>query len=506
MDYLKLTDIVIDQDRLRKDLGDVQDLAQSILDNSTSLIGTKGLMHPIVVNSENVLIAGGRRYAAFTLLASNKVKNDMPDHFATIPFTRVEQLSPARRRMLEIEENRRRKSMTWQEDLMGVYDYHKLARREALADGDKWTQQMTADMFNVSQASISIMLDLAKVMQREPESNIAKADTITAALQLLAQRELDTAAKEQLRRIELRRADAAKNIVLAGAQVSTTTIEAGQQKIFSGEAGFYEQAAQAAGRVGTSGSLKPVLTAEQIASFYYQGSCLDLLPELKKRGPINHIICDPPFGIDMANIDTGATGKIDRVSAEHEVEANVSLLKRFLQVAFECISEDGFLCMWYDLDHHEKLQAWANEAGWTVCRWPFIWCKSSNCVNNAAQYNITKATEACMILRRSPKAIIKVKQDKNWIVCDAVRDPTHPFVKPPQVWDYLIDTVSVEGDTIVDPFAGQGSSLVQFFKKNRVPMGIELKEEHIANGIGYIQKRLGKMDVDLNSLLSESPL
>lgn len=480
MNYILLTDIVIDETRIRKDMGDIDGLAASILEHSADLVETKGLLHPVVINKDNVLIAGGRRLEAFkTLSKTNKV-------FESIPYTRVETLSPAKRRMLEIDENRQRHPMSWQEDILGICDYHRLATKEALKDGLKHSQSMTGDMLGIVQAAVSTALKIGKILVDEPEGPVAKAENVLKAMQLIAHRELDIAAKEQLRRIELRRNEAAKNIKIATASVSVEVIDASkiqlpQQRV-----------------------VDSVLTNEQIASFYYKGSCLTLLPEIAKSQRINHIICDPPFGIDMDNIDSL---KSDRVASEHTVTGNVSLLKDFLQVAFDVIAEDGFLCMWYDLDHHEKIKDWAEKVGWRVCRWPLVWCKTSNCQNNQATYNITKATEVCYFFRRSEKSFIKTKQGKNWITCDAIRDPNHPFVKPAEVWNYLIDTVSNEGETLVDPFAGSGSSLVQFFKRNRVPVGVEMVETHIAHGINFIQSRLGKKDAPTaNELLSELPI
>lgn len=482
MNYIHLSEIKVDQERLRKDMGDLDSLISSIRDNASSLVDTKGLMHPIVLDADNNLIAGGRRLAAFTTLSkSDKV-------FEEIPYTRVESLSPAKRRMLEVEENIRRHPMSWQENIVGIADFHRLSQLESFREGDKWSQSATAEIFNLSQAAISNTLELARVLKREPDSPIAKADNVTQAIQLLAKRKLDEASQEQLRRIELRRQSASTNLVLAKAEVPIEVIDASRIHL---------------------PNQKPVtnlLTNDQIASFYFHGSCLELIPEIAKTQVINHIICDPPFGIDMDNL-SAAEGKIDRVSDTHQVKDNIQLIEAFLDVGYRHIAEDGFLCMWYDLDHHEKIRDWAVKIGWRVTRWPLVWCKSSNCSNNQAQYNVTKATEVCYFLRRSEKSIIKQKQSKNWIIADAVRDPTHPFVKPPEVWNYLIDTVSVEGNTILDGFAGQGSSLVQFFKRNRVPIGCEIDQTHIANGINYIQARLGKKDeIDVSGLLSEMPL
>lgn len=487
MQYIHLSSIVIDQARLRKDMGDIEGFAESIRENRRDLVETKGLMHPVVLDANNNLIGGGRRMTAFKLL-HDRYPLEGWDH---VPFTPVEALPSSTRRRLELEENIRRHNMAWQEEVIGIYDYHRQCVRDGVKNGERWSQEATGQLLNIEQSAVSAALKVAKVLISEPDSPVAKAENMFAAMQLMTKAALDVAAKEQLRRVELNRAKQLGNVELAKTAVSTTVIDLAKINL----------------PVVTGKADEPTLSLEQISSFYYRGDCLSVLPEIAKNSPIHHIICDPPFGIDMDNIDTGATGKIERVAAEHGVDANLRLLESFLDVAYRVIDEAGFLCMWYDLDHHEKIQTWANKIGWRVCRWPLIWCKSSACINNAASFNITKATEVCMFLRRSEKSILRQKLAKNWFVADAIRDPLHPFVKPSECWDIPMQCVSTEGQTIVDPFAGQGSSLVRFFKGKRIPIGVEIVETHIANGLNFIQSRVGKPDaVTTDGLLSDLPL
>lgn len=479
---LPLNSIVTDG-RLRADLGDVDELARSIASLAEAKPETHGLMHPIVVDDANNLVAGGRRFAAFTLLASNKVQSSHPAEFySVIPITNMGLLTPAKRRMLELEENLRRKAMTWQEEILGLSDYHKMSEREALRDRETWTQEMTARFFNVSQASISVALTIAKELSNR-DSEYWKCESATAAIALRAQKKLDEAAREQLRRIEVRRNEAAKNANIAAASVSTETIDL----------------AKSVPVPVAQSTAKAILTPDQIASFYYHGDGRQLLPQIAKTTRIKHIIFDPPYAINEDNMANVV--KHDRVRETHEVEPSLSLIMDFLRLGYEHIAEDGFMCMWYDLDHHEKIRHHAERIGWKVCRWPLVWCKTSNCQNQSAQYNITKATEVCYFLRRSEKSIIKTKQSKNYILADAVSSGSHPYVKPDAVWGYLLDTVSCEGDTVVDLCAGEGSSLAASFKRNRVPIGVEIDNTHIANGINYIQTQLAKPNVQ--SLLAQ---
>lgn len=472
---LPINEIVV-EDRYRQDYGDVESLAVSI--------ATNGLLHPIVVDDSNVLIAGGRRLAAFNLLASGSVNGVDANDFRVVPITRFGQLDEAQRKLLEIEENVRRKETSWQEQVIGLYDYHRICERRALKRNEKWGQQLTADLLNIEQSAVSSAIRVAKILKTNPEDPIKDAANLSEALRILVSRTLDEAAKEQLRRIEAKRAELAKAPKLADAAVNPADFAVSKPVISAVENLLSPNDSLTTPKPEAK---KQLLTKEQVASFYYHGNALELIPEIARKTVINHIICDPPFGIDMGNLLQSSVG---RVAETHEVEPNKQLLKAFLDVAYSALASDGFLCFWYDLDHHEKLATWAGEAGFKVCRWPLVWCKTSPCQNQAAQYNITKATEVCYLLRKSEQSIIKQKQPKNFILESSCATPSHPFVKPFNVWKYLLETVSVEGQTILDPFAGEGSSLAAAFRVGRNPIGIELDNTHIANGLSYVSEQV----------------
>lgn len=56
---------------------------------------------------------------------------------------------------------------------------------------------------------------------------------------------------------------------------------------------------------------------------------------------------------------------------------------------------------------------------------------------------------------------------------------THPTVKPVALMEYLIQMVTKQGQTILDPFAGSGTTLVAAFKTGRGYIGIEKEEQYI---------------------------
>lgn len=80
-------------ERRREDYGDLAELAASIR--------KYGMIHPIVLDAENRLVAGGRRLAACEILG-----------WAKVPVRLLGELTEAERREIELEENLRRKDLT----------------------------------------------------------------------------------------------------------------------------------------------------------------------------------------------------------------------------------------------------------------------------------------------------------------------------------------------------------------------------------------------------------
>jgi len=478
---------ILIEDRLRVSVNSVPELAASILEN--------GLFHPPVVEEQADgkyrLLAGGRRMAALTLLKSDKVHGA---DFQLIPVTIFNRLSDDQRIVVELEENIQRESMTWQETVIGIYKYHKAKKRTALMEGDNWTQSMTGKLLNMVQAQVSTAITVAELLLNKDEE-ITKAENLFDACKVLAGRDLDLIQAEQMRRIHLRRAE---QDAKGGRPTNGSTegllaprdrgeVSVGGQVNLSenlGGTGSQADSLQKPGRLR--------FTPSDVAAFYHHGSALELLPLLAKTTLINHIVCDPPYAINMDNLSQES---VERIQDTHQVEDNLRLIPEFIRVAYDTIAEDGFLCMWYDLDHHEKIAGWAKAVGWRVQRWPLTWCKTTSCSNQQSQCNITKSTEVCYFMRRSEKSMLKTKQSKNYILAPAVSTATHPFPKPYEVWRYLIESVSTEGQNVVDPFAGEGSCLAAAFKLGRMPIGIELDKKHIASGVNYVAEQINQRNI-----------
>lgn len=157
--------------RFREELGDIDDLAASIRD--------KGLLQPIVLSRENLLIAGGRRLAAHQRLGLT--------HIDVLYRDEVDELLA---RELELEENIRRKELEWHERsrLVAEIDRIKKARygdasldttNDIYKDSPGWDSTDTAVALDVDRSTVSRDLAAARILEAMPEL-VNVADRVTA--------------------------------------------------------------------------------------------------------------------------------------------------------------------------------------------------------------------------------------------------------------------------------------------------------------------------------------
>jgi len=161
-------------DRGREDYKDLESLAASIK--------KYGLMHPVVLDKDLKLIAGGRRLSAAALLG-----------WTSIPYTSMGALTPIQLQELELEENIAREDLTWAERCKMTEAIDKLKRE---INGDDWKREDTAVEIKRGKSSVATDIIMAEGLRDYPE---------------LKNEKLEKHAKTKLRR--LRDAERRKKVV-----------------------------------------------------------------------------------------------------------------------------------------------------------------------------------------------------------------------------------------------------------------------------------------------------
>lgn len=399
-------------------------------------ISRYGLIQPIVLDFNNNLIAGGRRYAACVELGMEEISvvyKDTPEGDVSL-------------RECELEENTQRSEMPWQDRVRSIGEIHRSRSRTAAQDGDRWPMQLTGELLGLSLASVGYALQLEKLI-RAGDKDILACPSMTQALDLMIQRRHDEAAKRLATRIK----EQAQRVHKVATVPGPTVEGAHEPSVLPDE---------------------PPPPQINLTTTVLNIDALDLLDQIDV---VDHIITDPPYGIDMDMLEQEGTGMdVSRVVDTHDVEENLGLLKQFIEMASTKFR--GFMVLWCDQVNWQFLYYLGTDCGLAVQRWPITWIKPS-AMNQAAQYNTTKNTEIAIVMRQ------KGAQLPRPVPVSTITAPTlftkdHPFAKPPTVWHFLYSSFCREGDTVLDPFAGTGSAPLAALDKGLRPICGEVEEHH----------------------------
>lgn len=167
---------ILVKDRFREDLGDVTELAETMRE--------RGLIQPISVDTNNRLLAGGRRLAAAELLGWHSISCVVHP-----TKTKLDALN------IELLENVQRKDMTWVER-------SKLEKRifDVRSDTDpRWTQRKQAEMLDVSNGAVARRLTMAESFGLLPE--LMEYQTEDEAWKVLKRLEEEVVVTEMQKRV-----------------------------------------------------------------------------------------------------------------------------------------------------------------------------------------------------------------------------------------------------------------------------------------------------------------
>lgn len=432
MQLLPLSTITYDPDRYRHDLD---------LDALVDSIQRYGIIQPLILDENNVLIDGGRRLAAAIQIG-----------LTDVPIVYRVDVPETLRRELELESNMCRKDFTWQEQVAGVCTVHRTHTREAALRGEAWSLEKTGAI--VGGFAPSFVHYCLKLEPSLKDEELAKCDTVTEAVRLLYRRKADEAMAELARRHVA--SQPAASDPAAPDDITRLVEDDGAVISVSNETATREVS---------------------LSQMLHLGDCREILAGLPPAC-CDHIITDPPYAIDMAMLDQdNIGGSMARVEDTHEVEENLTLLEAIWPDLNRVLRPGGYAIFWCDLERWHWLAGLAG-VYLTVQRWPFIWCKTSPCKNGAPHYNFTKNFESALICRKG-NATLPTPVLTSWIVTGALGTvASNPFAKPFEVWRRLIENVSLVGQIILDPFAGEGTCPLAALRLGRRIIAVEKDEKH----------------------------
>jgi len=469
-------------DRIRKKVEDIDSLAESIKH--------LGLLQPIGLTEDHTLVWGFRRLAAAKQLGMTH-----------IDWVSAREAPEDEREEMEYAENVERSDFTWQEKSLGLLRIWRKKRLRGAAEGWKWGDREASREFQMSIGTVQYVLRVAKKLEAEQTLPMDKRKYWNFQSPYEAYRlgmlgeEMDRLQEDLKKTLKARsmtdsHAAEEKKLVQEVTRVQATP------EALAEERERYQKNPLNTVPFDTYWTEK-VKAAEEVKNTVYLSNrllhvdCIDymLLPE--NEGMFDHIVTDPPYAIDMDHLNQITNAKdLDRVIDAHQVDENIELLAKFFPAAFKCTKEHSFVVTWGDMMQWQYMYDLAIKAGFTVQRWALIWRKVNQAVKNScATYNTTKDYEIALVCRK-PSSVLAQRRNSSIIDgsnTEVIKLFGHPFSKPFEVTQVLLDLVSIPGQTILDPFAGAGSMVVQIIKQRRNVIACEKDDRWYAQMLQNVQ-------------------
>lgn len=399
-DFLPVSSIIVNRDeRQRRELEGIEELAASIREN--------GLINPIVVTREGVLVAGERRLTAHRLLS-----------FETIAVQYTDDLSQLQLHILELEENIRREELPWRDHTQAVARFHELKTQEAAAAGQEWSQENTAAELNMSQPNVAKHLTVKKAMD-EGVPEVVDAPAFSVALNFA-------------KRMNERR----KTSVLRDLQRDNVP----------------PPPAELPGQIALPGlDLPPEARFSEILNTNFLEWATDV-----QQQPYNLIHCDFPYGISAGDTK-GQSGAKSFGGYEDSADIYWKLLNGFIRLQDRFTAPSAHMIFWFSMKYYTPTVEALRNGGWKVDDFPLIWHRSDNSgILPDAQRGPRRTYETALFCSRGDRKIVKAVANS---VAAVTTKTTHMSEKPLPVLEHFFRMVVDETTLLLDPTCGSGNAV-----------------------------------------------
>lgn len=224
---------------------------------------------------------------------------------------------------------------------------------------------------------------------------------------------------------------------------------------------------------------------------------ISLMKDIGKES-VDLVLTDPPYQISRkTNFKSGEKKgtDVDRFRVDYEfgqwdaIPANehTKLMADFATESFRVLKKGGIAVVWYDLWKMESLRYHLENAGFRMFRL-IEWEKTNPVPINADKMFLSNAREQAIVCVKGAKPTFNGYYENGSFKMPITRENRfHPTQKPIALMKELILKLSNEGDTILDPFSGSGTTLAASIELGRNSIGSEM------NPI-YYQKTLKRLE------------
>jgi DNA modification methylase len=208
-----------------------------------------------------------------------------------------------------------------------------------------------------------------------------------------------------------------------------------------------------------------------------QGDCLEVMKDIEDKS-VDLIITDIPYGV--INRNSNGLRSLNKGVADIVEFSSESLINEFVRLT------TGSIYIFCSTEQVSDLRRLMISKGLSTRL--MIWNKTNPSPMNG-QYIWLSSVECC-VYGKFKNATFNQHCKGSVLNFPCGRNKLHPTEKPLKLFEYLIESSSNEGDVVLDPFLGSGTTAVACKKLNRYCIGIEKEEKYIEISKRRLQNEL----------------
>ena len=211
------------------------------------------------------------------------------------------------------------------------------------------------------------------------------------------------------------------------------------------------------------------------------GDARELIAEAPKG--FHLLLTDPPYGMDFQS-NRRVTSARKQAIENDQKQAALDLLADVLRKAHPRMADDATCLIFTGWRHEPEFRRVIEAAGFTI-KGSLVWVKNNHGTGDLAGSFAPKHERIIHAVKGKPKlqrrvADVLAGHDK--------QDSRHPTEKPRDLLRQLIEATTAPGDTVVDPFAGSGNTLLEAYRMGRDFWGVELESDWHRGAVELIHK------------------
>jgi site-specific DNA-methyltransferase (adenine-specific) len=222
--------------------------------------------------------------------------------------------------------------------------------------------------------------------------------------------------------------------------------------------------------------------------------CRNVLPQLKG---IDAVITDPPYGVELGNVDSGQERERGQQkyedfedTPEYLQDVIIPAFKIALSISHRSIITPGnrnaFL-----YPKPDDIGVWYNPAGTGRGKWGFV------------------LAHLIFYYGKDPYAGRCATASSAWALNDSVsniKNKKHPCPKPLLFTKWEVSKGSLENDIVLDPFMGSGTTLKAAKELGRKSIGIEISENYCEIAAKRCQQTIMNFDFSNKEVSQEKQM